>query len=319
MVKKVVWKGIFPAICMPLAKDYSVDEPSLRRYANWISKIKGLSGIVINGHASEVTTFSREERNHITKIVVDEIGKDIPIICGVNCEGTMEAIRHAIDAKENGASAVMLQPSHMWLRSGVNTQTAVSYVRDVADSIGNLDLAIQVYQASCKATYSLDALMQMALIPNVRAFKLGIRDSAVYEKAIRLLRSQSPHISLFTCYDEALVSSMMHQIDGALVGIAGAVPELVVEAWEAVQSGDWKRIRECEMRVAVICDAIYGTKEISSEAHARAKELLHQRNGIPSGLARRPVLPLSNEEKQSIAQAIEKAGLKQIDLNNQKS
>ncbi len=313
-MKKVVWKGIFPAICLPIKEDYSVDEASFRKYLRWIASVPGLGGLVINGHASEVTTFSREERDQITRITVDEVGEKIPVVCGVNNEGTLEAIRCARDAVAAGVSAVMIQPSHMWLRSGVSAETCATYVRDFAESVPGTDVAVQLYNKNCKAFYPLPALAEIAKIPNVKCMKLGIRDSATVEAAIRLVRKVNPGLALFTCYDESLISSMKMDVDGALVGIGGSVPDLVVEAWRAVQSGDIKRIRDCERRMAIVCDAIYGTADISGEAHARSKELLHQRGGIPSGLARRPVLPLTEQEKDNIHQAYISAGLAPINL-----
>ena len=313
--KKAVWKGIFPAICLPLKDDFSVDERAFVRYLNWIADIPGLGGLVINGHASEVTTFSREERDQITRICVETVGERIPIICGVNCEGTLEATRHARDAVEAGASAVMIQPSHMWLRSGVSAQTCAQYVRDFAESVPGTDVAVQLYNKNCKAFYPLAALAEIALIPNVKVLKLGIRDVATTEAAIRLVRSVNPNMALFTCYDEALISSMKMDVDGALVGVGGSIPELVVEAWQAVCANDLAHIRDCERRMSIVCDALYGIADISGEAHARSKELLHQRGGIPSGLARRPVLPLSEDELAQIHKAMIDAGLPAIKLN----
>ncbi len=307
-------EGNIPCHCCPLKEDYSVDEEAFRRYLNWIADVPGLGGLVVNGHASEVTTFSREERNQITKICVDEVGERIPIICGVNCEGTLEAIRHARDAVASGASAVMIQPSHMWLRSGVSKETCVQYVRNFAEAVPDTDVAVQLYNKNCRAFYSLSALAEMARIPNVKVMKLGIRDSATVEAAIRLLRKTNPNLSLFTCYDESLISSMKMDVDGALVGVGGSIPELVVESWDAVCSGDMQRIRDCERRMAIVCDALYGIADISGEAHARSKELLHQRGGIPSGLARRPVLPLSQKELDSVHQAMVDAKLPAIQL-----
>lgn len=314
MARKVIWKGIFPAICLPIKEDYSVDEPGFRKYLRWIADVPHLGGLVINGHASEVTTFSREERDQITRICVDEVGDKIPIICGVNCEGTLEAIRCAKDAVASGASAVMIQPSHMWLRSGVSKETCVAYVRDFAQAVPDTDVAVQLYNKNCRAFYPLPALAEIAQIKNVKCMKLGIRDSATVEAAIRLVRKVNPDMALFTCYDEALISSMKMDVDGALVGVGGSIPELVVESWQAVQSGDLSRIRDCERRMSIICDALYGIADISGEAHARSKELLHQRGGIPSGLARRPVLPLSEEEISQIHQAMLTADLPPIKL-----
>ncbi|MFB8733090.1 hypothetical protein ACEQPO_01825 [Bacillus sp. SL00103] len=49
--------------------------------------------------------------------------------------------------------------------------------------------------------------------------------------------------------------------------------------------------------------------EPSSTSHLRMKEAMYQRGLISSSLARKPVLPLTDEEKEEIRQGLQSVGL----------
>ena len=73
-------------------------------------------------------------------------------------------------------------------------------------------------------------------------------------------------------------------------------------------------IREANEPVQRMSAAIYGTGEPTGEAHARMKEALYQRKVFSSPLMRKPLIPLSQEEKDSVAEAIKLGGVKTVDL-----
>ena len=60
---------------------------------------------------------------------------------------------------------------------------------------------------------------------------------------------------------------------------------------------------------------LYGGGQPSGEAHARLKEALVQRGVFKSGLMRRPVLPLNQEEKDWIALGLERSQLPKVDMS----
>ena len=309
MSQKIQWNGIFPAISVPLNADYSINEAEFRRYVSWIAGFEEFHGIVCNGHASEITTFSRQERKEMLRIVVDEVGGRCPVICAINCEGTLEAIRHISDAEEIGADAVLVQPSHLWLRSGASKESVLAHFRAICEST-DLDVAAQVYSAATKAFYPIDTLLGLAELPNIKAFKMATRNSAMFERDMRILKEKAPHIGRFTCHDDSLLTSMHAQVDGAIVGFAGWAPELVIGAWNAVQSKDYGKIKEYDELLFHVANVTYGTGIPSCDAHARAKEVLHQRGFFSSGLARLPVMPLSESAKADIGEALKKSHLK---------
>lgn len=300
------WNEIYPAICVPLNPDYSVNTEELTRYVKWLADFPQINGVVCNGHTGEVTSFNRRERALITTTVAKAVGREINVVSGVCAEGTLEAIDHARDAQEAGASGILLMPPHNWLRFGMKRESPIRFFQRVADAI-DIGIIIHLYPVTTKAFYPVESIIEMAKIPNVKALKIGTRDMAIYERDVRILRRECPDLSILTCHDEYLLSSMYVGVDGALIGFAGCIPELICEAWEAVKKDQFRRTRELQDLIFPMAESIYGIGQPSGEAHARMKEALYQRNVFSSPLMREPVLPISNAEKADVTRALKAA------------
>lgn len=323
MAKTVTFKTIFPAVSVPLNDDYSINEEEFRVYLRWIKSFydKGIQGLVCNGHTGEITGLTRAERKRVTEICAEECGDIMTIISGVNCENTAESIEMAKEAKEAGADGILLMPPHMWLRFGMNPDAPFEYVKDVAEG-ADIDIIIHLYPATTKATYPVETLIKMCReIDHVKCIKMGTRVPPIYEHDVRLLRQECPDISLITCHDETLCVSWFPGMDGALIGFAGCVPELITAAWDVFRHPDQhtlKEAQEASNRIYPISQAIYGGGQPSGEAHARLKEALRQRGIFQSALMRKPVLPLDQGQKDWVANGLKLSQLPQVDMNQYK-
>jgi len=103
-------------------------------------------------------------------------------------------------------------------------------------------------------------------------------------------------------------------MDGALIGFCGCVPELINNLYQKVLEGDLKEILVANDPVSKMSAAIYGTGEPTGEAHARMKEVLYQRGIFSSALMRPPLLPLSQEEKDGVTDAIKMGKVAKVNL-----
>lgn len=314
MAKRTSWKTIFPAICIPLNPDYSVNEPELRRYVRWLASFEEIGGLVCNGHTGEITSWSRAERKRIVEIVADEVGDQLLIISGLSCEGTLEAIEHAKDIRDAGGDGILIMPPHVWLRFGMKPKCVYNYFNMIAGAVPELGIIIHLYPSTTKAFYPVETLLELCTIPNVKAIKMGTRNTPLYERDIRILRKNAPHISLLTCHDESLLTSMFPGVDGALIGFAGCIPELLIEGWNAMKAQDMAACRAHEEKIAPMSQAIYGVGQPSGEAHARMKEAIYQRGIFSSALMRPPVLPLDEQEIADIKEALALSGIPKIQL-----
>ena len=151
--------------------------------------------------------------------------------------------------------------------------------------------------------------------------KLGVR-RIILSRELSLdevaeIRQECPDISLITCHDETLCVSWFPGMDGALIGFAGCVPEIICPAREVFANPDKHTLKEAQDwsdRIYHISQAIYGGGQPSGEAHARLKEALKQRGIFKSALMRKPVLPLNDEEKAWVALGLERSQLPEVDM-----
>ncbi len=307
------YHGIMPALAVPFKDDNTLDEDGLRLLVRWLASVPGITGIVTNGHTGEVGSLLSHERARVTAIVANAVRGKVKVVSGVCAEGTFEAVEQAKAAAHAGADGILLMPCHMWLRFGVTERAVFEYFKTVGSESG-LDIVVHLYPANTRASYSTRLLTELAKIPQVKAVKMGQRDLGKYERDIRTLRADAPHLGLLSCMDEYLFPTFLYDVDGALVGFASLVPELITELFRFVRQGDLERAREINDRIWPLKEAVYGTEEPSGDAHARLKVAMAARGLIRDPRVRPPVLPPSPDQVARIHAALGQSAVGGVDL-----
>lgn len=302
------YKGILPAMQVPLKPDQSIDEPELRRFTDWLCGFDGIVGLVTNGHTGEVFALSAAERAEVTRIVADQSQGRAAVVSGICVESITEAAEHAVMAKEAGASALLVMPPHMWLRFGMKPEHVVDHFTAIGKASG-LDLVVHVYPSWTRAAYSCELLAELARLRWVKAFKVGTRDMNKYAVDVRTIRETAPEKAIVTCHDEYLLASMVQGVDGALVGFASFIPEKIVALWNAVKAGDLKRAMQLQFEINPLKDVVYGFGEPTGEAHARMKYAMMLAGRFKSALCRSPTRTPEGETARRIEDAVRKAGM----------
>ncbi len=302
------YRGIIPAISTPFTSDYQIDEPALRKLASWLASHDGVVAVMTNGHTGEVFALKPEERAEVTRIVADELQGRLPVISSVVCEGLGDAREHARRAKDAGALGIDVMPPHHWLRFGFQPVHALEYFDAIYQASG-LDLICHVYPAWTKASYSSALLADLARLPYVQGFKVGQRDMNKYARDIKAIRAADARKAILTCHDEYLLASMVQGVDGALVGFASCIPQLIIDLFNAVKADDLKLAMQTQFRIDPLKDAVYGAGEPTGEAHARMKATMQVLGVLQNATVRPPTTPPSAAEMVTIRAAAVAAGL----------
>ena len=293
------WAGIFPATLCAFHHDESLDEEGLRSYFADLAGVDGVKGLVCNGHTGEIMSLRPPERARVTRLLAEAVrggnGRSVKAISGVSAEGSLEATDDALAAKEAGADAILLMPPHHWLRFGRSSRTAIGFLEDVAAG-ANIPIIIHQYPAWTKAGYTLAEMLEMVKIPQVVMIKMGTRDMTRWRHDYECLKTAAPHIPVVTCHDEFLLATLLEGADGALVGFAGLVPELIVQIVHAALDGDLPRARKAQRTLGPLARLVYHFGEPGCEAHQRMKTCRWLMGKFPSPSFRRPVRPLPPEE-----------------------
>jgi len=300
--------GILPAMQLPYRDDLSIDEDELRRFARWLAGHRGIGGLVTNGHTGEVFALSPKERADVTRIVADEVRGMAPVVSGICCEGVSEAVEHAQMAEEAGAQGLLVMPPHYWLRFGMQPQHVIDHFTAIARAV-DINLIVHIYPAWTKAAYSSELLAELALIPGVTTMKIGTREMSTYARDLAAVRAANPAISMLTCHDEYLLASMVQGVDGALVGFASFIPEVIVDLYAAVCDGDLRQAQAIQARINPLKEVVYASGEPSGDAHARMKTAMMLAGRLRSNLTRPPVAAPSGAMLERIRDAVSGAKL----------
>jgi 4-hydroxy-tetrahydrodipicolinate synthase len=306
-----VYKGIFPALQCPFDQKLNIDEPELRKFASWLAGHKGIGGLVTNGHTGEVFALTGKQRAEVTRIVAEAVKGKLPVVSGLCCEGIAEAVEHAQMARDAGATGLLVMPPHGWLRFGMKQpENVVDYFTAVGKGSG-LDLVVHIYPAWTRASYSFETLAQLAKLPWVKCMKVGTRDMNKYARDLRAIKEADPSVTVLTCHDEYLLASMVQGVDGALVGFASFIPQMIIDLYAAVCDGDLNKAMDLQSRINPLKDAVYGGGEPTGDAHARMKMAMYLAGILKSPTVQPPTRLPSGAELKAIENAVRNAGMLQ--------
>ena len=303
----VKFRGIMPANLLPLAADLSIDEPAYRKHLRWLADTRGVTGIVGNGHAAEVSSLSREERARALAIALDEVGTRCPVVAGVYSDGTQEAVALARDARAEGAAGVLVFPPTLFMWGAQEKPEMV--LRHFSEIAAKADLPIIVfeYPPASGIGYSPETLARLAEIPHVCAVKDWSNDIVAFEANLRALRATGRPVAMLSAFTMSLMATFLLGADGAISGMGSVVADLQAELFEACQKGDVDGARWINDRLDPLVRVFYAPPFV--DMHNRMKEALVLLGRIPAAHVRPPLTPVSATEREAIRRAILAAGL----------
>ncbi|CAG8288894.1 unnamed protein product [Penicillium salamii] len=304
-------RGLTPAPVTPFTEDGAVDYEAIQRLGSWLGGIDGVKGLVVLGHAGEGTFLTVDEQVSVIKAFVRSVDNKVPIIAGITGEGTEVAALEAKRAKEAGAAAGLLYPSHGWLRFGYQLGAPQDRYRRVYE-VSGLPLILFQYPDNTKATYNLQTMLDIAAQPGCFAMKNGVRNMRRWDTEIPVIRAQRPDLQILSCHDEYLLHTSF-DIDGFLVGYGNIAPEPLIELIKAGKAKDYQKARAIHDQLLPVTKSVYH-RGSHMEGTVALKHALVARGILTHATVRPPLLPLEDGAEQEIHAAVNAASLSKIVL-----
>lgn len=302
-------KGLTPAPVTPFNPDGSIDYEGIQNLGSWLGSIDGVKGLVVLGHAGEGTFLTAEEQVDVIKAFVKSVDNRIPIIAGITAEGTEVAALEAKRARNAGAAAGLLCPSHGWLRFGYQEGAPQDRYKTVYEKSG-LPLILFQYPDNTKATYNLKTLLDIGAQPGVFAMKNGVRNMRRWDTEIPVIKQQLPDLQILTCHDEYLLHTSF-DVDGFLVGYGNIAPELLLELLNAGKKQDYKKAKEVHNKLLPVTKAVYH-RGSHMEGTVALKHALVARGILKTATVRSPLTPLQTGADKEIYAAVQSAELPKV-------
>jgi 4-hydroxy-tetrahydrodipicolinate synthase len=302
----VKFHGIIPAHLLPFDNEFAMDEAGLRRHVRRLIDTEGVTGVTTVAHASEVASLTDDEQLRLLEIVLDEVGGTKQVIAGIYDTDNRSAARRAAALTAAGADALLVFPCASWdMGHQGRPEMARGYFADIAEST-DLPMIAFVYPTFSDLHIPTDSLVQIcAEVPNVAAVKEWSNDAAVYERNFRELKALDKEIAVLSSYSKALLQSLIIGADGILSGHGSVIAHLQSQLFSAVQRGDIPAARGVAARIYASTSRVY--KEPFLDGHNRMKMCLHLLGEFDSPIARRPLMPLSDQERAELAASLKAA------------
>jgi 4-hydroxy-tetrahydrodipicolinate synthase len=307
MTSELRFSGCIPANLLPFRADLEIDEPAYRAHLRWLADTRGVTGIVANGHAAEVSSLSRDERRRALAIALDEVAGKVPVIAGVYADGTQDAVTLARDAKDGGATGLLVFPPTVFMWGAqVKPDMVLRHFSILADRV-DLPLVVFEYPPASGIGYSPDTLAALCKILSVVAVKDWSNDIVAYERNLRALRASGRPVAMLSSFTMSLMASFLLGADGCISGMGSVAADLQAELFAAVTAGDLARAQAVNERLAPLVAVFYAPPFV--DMHNRMKEALAILRRIPAAHVRPPLTPVSDDERDRIRLALRAAGL----------
>lgn len=190
------------------------------------------------GTNGEFALLTSKERAEVVRVVVEEVGREVPVLAGVGAPSTQETIHNAEHAVAAGADGVVVVTPYYYPLDG---DAAEGHYRRVAAAI---NVPIYIYHIPSKTgnRLSLETLGLIAEVDGVAGVKDSSKDVPWLGQAI----DAHPDLSFMAGSDSLLFPGLEVGCSGLVSAVANVVPELAIDLYEAFDEGDETRARELQ-------------------------------------------------------------------------
>ncbi len=295
--------GLIPATVLPMDADGRIDEPALRAYIAWVVA-QGPVALAINVDTGEGPHLTHDEKVRILHIVRDVT--DLPIVAGLAGPSTEAAVKQAKDFQAAGANALLCFPIPAYLSQPLDPRVPVEYHEAVAQ-VGLPLILFQLQPALAGVNYETETLQAMASVEGVVAIKEASFDARRFVDTARLLEQLPRKITLLTGNDNFILESFLLGATGALIGFGAVMTREQVDMIAAWQRGDTETAMALGRRVQRLADVVFAAPV--GDYRVRLKECLRILGVLESATVRRPLLPVSDEERAFLRSVLIEVGL----------
>ncbi len=273
--------GIYTPIVTPFSADGEVDQ---RAIASNVDRYLAspLTGLVVLGSNGEAAQLEDDEADRVIATVRGRVPKGRPMLVGTGRESTRATIAASKRAAALGADAVMARTPSFY-KPQMTSENFIRHYTEVADAS---PVPVLLYNVTMYTGVNLlpDAVEKLSEHPNI----VGLKDSGndMLQIGDYLTRSK-PGFTVLAGAAPTLFTAAALGVHGAVLALAGLVPDLCVQLFEHVKAGrvdDARRLQRRLLPLARSIGPIYGVPGLKA-----ALDLLGLKGGVP----RAPLRPVA--------------------------
>ena len=279
----------------PFTDDREVDYDSLEKVVNHLVN-GGADYIVVQGTTGESPTLTSEEKAEVLAFVKKVNNGRKPIVLGIGGNNTAAVARQIKEADFDGVTAILSVSPYYNKPSQDGIYAHYAHLAEVSP------VPIIIYNVPGRTGSNIlpETIIRLAEDHDrIAAVKEAAGDIEQYMKLIE----GRPNGFLVISGDDALVlPAMACGADGVISVVGNAFPDVFGEMVHAAARGEMEKARENHYRLLNIIDNLF------VEGNPAGIKALMALMGMGNGQTRLPLVPASDELKNTMQQLMDKAG-----------
>ncbi|MDR1534738.1 MAG: dihydrodipicolinate synthase family protein [Planctomycetota bacterium] len=284
-------RGIYPALVSPFNPDLSFNYGALREVVRETKK-RGVHGFYVGGSTAETFSLSLDEREKALETVLDAAG-DSPVIAHVGTLNPMDLKRLASHAARAGAAAVSSVPP-FYFKHGEEEIDA--YYQDLVAASEGLKVILYNIPVFTGVTLNKKNCAKLFTAGGVA----GIKHTSHNLYDLERLKSAFPEAIMLSGHDEVFCPAQLMGAEGCIGSTLNIMPRRFAEMDALIKAGKYDEAMKVQRRVNDVIDAMQQFNFFG------ALKYILELQGFPVGDTRRPLLPLSDENKKMVGELYRK-------------
>ena len=256
----------------------------------------GLTGYVVLGSTGERVNLDEREYIQAIETARQATPDTLSFIVGAGQQSTRSTIREIALAAATGAEAVLVITPHYY-RSAITQEALVGHYTAVADASS---IPVILYSMPDLTGIKIEPATAARLSEhqNIIGMKDSSNDVAKFAETVRLVPDDfAVMIGNGTVFSEALQAGAR----GGILAVACVVPQLCIEIYRAVKSGDIDHAKALQEKLTPLARAV--TKTYGIGGLKAAMEMA----GYVGGAVRKPLMPANEIARAEIEQLFREA------------
>jgi len=284
------YSGIWPVAPTPFNDDGTLDLEGMKRVLDLMVD-QGVDGICILANFSEQFLISDAERDMLTRLCISHVAGRVPVIVTISHFATKIAVARARQAKELGASIVMMMaPYHGALLKGTPEQTLEQF-----KAVGEVGIPIMLQDAPLSGV-ELTVPLLARKAREIEMLKLFKIESAGTANKLRGLIAEGGD-TIDGSFDGEEAITLLADLDAGATGsmTSALIPELIKPVITHHLAGDRDAAKAAYARVLPTIN-----HENRQCGFRGTKEAMVEGGVITSAFCRHPIPPLPADTRTEL-------------------
>ena len=285
------YKGLMTPMITVFNKDDEVSEQGLKDQVNFLIE-NGVDMLFPCGSTGEFAKLSDDERKFVISTVINEVNGRVPVFAGTAADSTKATIMHSKYAEDVGADGVVIVPSYY---SKVREEGLYEHFKAISE---NINIPIMFYNNPARSM--IDAQPELIAKLGELGYISYVKESSGDIRRCTKIMKLTDKVKVFVGIDTIALQVLFMGANGWVASSSNVVPRECANIYDTIVAGDLEKAKKLFLNIYPFFEFIESGLLIGV-----CKGGLKLR-GRDVGLPRKPILPLTSEQMQSLESMMRK-------------